>query len=182
VRAGWVQPASARATNTSRAARRTLPPWSQVVVSRSTIGRGLGFPLRAVAFPTVVALGESRRRDALELSGLTACMPYTDRWPDHGRLQLTCCGFGCPLGTVIDRCYRCLAAPRRPRWRSVLALDLHESGGGGLEDTISPWRGCSARPYRWVITLEGRLIRKGTAPGRDEAADAVSRALEELLL
>jgi hypothetical protein len=23
--------------------------------------------------------------------------------------------------------------------------------------------------YRWVITLEGRSIRKGTAPGRDEA-------------
>jgi hypothetical protein len=34
--------------------------------------------------------------------------------------------------------------------------------------------------YRWVITLEGRSIRKGTAPGRDEAADAVSQALEEL--
>jgi hypothetical protein len=42
--------------------------------------------------------------------------------------------------------------------------------------------GASARLYRWVITLEGRLIRKGTAPGRDEAADAVSWALEELLL
>jgi hypothetical protein len=34
--------------------------------------------------------------------------------------------------------------------------------------------------YRWVITLEGRSIRKGSAPGRDEAADAVSQALEEL--
>jgi hypothetical protein len=34
--------------------------------------------------------------------------------------------------------------------------------------------------YRWVITLEGRSIRKGTAPSRDEAADAVSQALEEL--
>jgi hypothetical protein len=34
--------------------------------------------------------------------------------------------------------------------------------------------------YRWVITLEGRSIRNGTAPGRDEAADAVSQALEEL--
>jgi hypothetical protein len=34
--------------------------------------------------------------------------------------------------------------------------------------------------YRWVITLEGHSIRKGTAPGRDEAADAVSQALEEL--
>jgi hypothetical protein len=34
--------------------------------------------------------------------------------------------------------------------------------------------------YRWVITLEGHSIRKGTAPGRDEAADAVNQALEEL--
>ena len=34
--------------------------------------------------------------------------------------------------------------------------------------------------YRWGITLEGRSIRKGTAPGRDQAADAVSQALEEL--
>jgi hypothetical protein len=34
--------------------------------------------------------------------------------------------------------------------------------------------------YRWVITLEGRSIHKGTAPGRDQAADAVSQALEEL--
>jgi hypothetical protein len=33
---------------------------------------------------------------------------------------------------------------------------------------------------RWVITLEGRSIRKGTAPDRDEAADAVSQTLEEL--
>jgi len=34
--------------------------------------------------------------------------------------------------------------------------------------------------YRSVITLEGRSIRKGSAPGRVEAADAVSQALEEL--
>jgi hypothetical protein len=32
-----------------------------------------------------------------------------------------------------------------------------------------------------VITLEGRSIGKGPAPGRDEAANAVSRVLEELL-
>jgi hypothetical protein len=36
------------------------------------------------------------------------------------------------------------------------------------------------RLYRWVITLEGRSIRKGTAPGRDEAAGAVSKVLDEL--
>jgi hypothetical protein len=34
--------------------------------------------------------------------------------------------------------------------------------------------------YRWVITLEGGSIRQGTAPGRDQAADAVSQALEQL--
>jgi hypothetical protein len=33
--------------------------------------------------------------------------------------------------------------------------------------------------YRWGITLEGRSIRNGSAPGRDDAADAVSQALEE---
>ena len=72
--------------------------------------------------------------------------------------------------------------------------------GWGPEDTIWSWRRCSTRArwtarygrnairidanrpglYRWVITLEGHSIRKGTAPGRDEAADAVSQALEEL--
>jgi hypothetical protein len=35
---------------------------------------------------------------------LTPCMPYTDLRPCHGRLQLTSCSFGCPLGTVVDRC------------------------------------------------------------------------------
>jgi hypothetical protein len=34
--------------------------------------------------------------------------------------------------------------------------------------------------YRWLITLEGRSVRKGIAPGRDEAAAAVSDALDEL--
>ena len=34
--------------------------------------------------------------------------------------------------------------------------------------------------YRWMITLDGRPVRKGTAPTRDEAADAVHEALEEL--
>jgi hypothetical protein len=37
-----------------------------------------------------------------------------------------------------------------------------------------------ARPQPMGHPLEGRSIRMGTAPGRDEAADAVSRALEEL--
>jgi hypothetical protein len=31
------------------------------------------------------------------------------------------------------------------------------------------------------ITLEGRSIGKGSAPGSDQAADAVSRALKELV-
>jgi hypothetical protein len=34
--------------------------------------------------------------------------------------------------------------------------------------------------YPWLIQLEGHLIRKGVAPGRHEAADAVSDALDEL--
>jgi hypothetical protein len=100
---------------------------------------------------------------------------------------------------------RCLAAPRRPRRRSDLPTSLYESSAGGLEVTISPWRRCSREQgrrgrrfwtaryairidakrtglSRWVITLVGRWIRRGTARGREEAADAVSRALEELLL
>ena len=34
--------------------------------------------------------------------------------------------------------------------------------------------------YRWLITLEGRTVRSGVAPDRDEAAAAVSDALDEL--
>jgi hypothetical protein len=34
--------------------------------------------------------------------------------------------------------------------------------------------------YRWLISLEGRLVRNGVAPGRDHAAEAVSEALDEL--
>jgi len=34
--------------------------------------------------------------------------------------------------------------------------------------------------YRWLITLERRTVRKGFAPDRDEAAAAVSDALDEL--
>ena len=34
--------------------------------------------------------------------------------------------------------------------------------------------------YPWLIRLEGRSIRRGVAPDRDQAADAVSDALDEL--
>jgi hypothetical protein len=34
--------------------------------------------------------------------------------------------------------------------------------------------------YRWLITLEGRSVRKGIAADRAEAAGAVSDALDEL--
>jgi hypothetical protein len=34
--------------------------------------------------------------------------------------------------------------------------------------------------YRWLITLEGRTVRKGVAPDRDQAADAVNQALDEM--
>jgi hypothetical protein len=34
--------------------------------------------------------------------------------------------------------------------------------------------------YHWLITLEGRTVRRGAAPDRGEAADAVSDTLDEL--
>ena len=34
--------------------------------------------------------------------------------------------------------------------------------------------------YPWLITLEGGSVHKGAAPDRDQAADAVSDALDEL--
>ena len=34
--------------------------------------------------------------------------------------------------------------------------------------------------YPWLITLEGRSVHKGVAPDRDQAADAVSDALDEM--
>ena len=34
--------------------------------------------------------------------------------------------------------------------------------------------------YPWLITLEGGSVHKGAAPDRDQAADAVRDALEEL--
>jgi hypothetical protein len=40
----------------------------------------------------------------------------------------------------------------------------------------------ASRPgvYPWLVTLEGRSVRKGVAPGRAEAADAVSKVLDAL--
>jgi hypothetical protein len=34
--------------------------------------------------------------------------------------------------------------------------------------------------YRWLITYKGRTVRNGVAPNREEAAAAVSDALDEL--
>jgi hypothetical protein len=34
--------------------------------------------------------------------------------------------------------------------------------------------------FKWLISLEGRSVRKGVASDRDEAAAAVSDALDEL--
>jgi hypothetical protein len=34
--------------------------------------------------------------------------------------------------------------------------------------------------YPWLVTLEGRSVRNGVASDRDQAADAVSDALDEL--
>ena len=36
--------------------------------------------------------------------------------------------------------------------------------------------------YPWLISLEGRSVRKGVAPDRDQAADAVRDALDELAI
>jgi hypothetical protein len=35
--------------------------------------------------------------------------------------------------------------------------------------------------YSWLISLEGHAVRKGVAPGRDEAAAEVSNALDKLI-
>jgi hypothetical protein len=51
---------------------------------------------------------------------------------------------------------------------------------GSLRPLCHPHRRDRPGLYRWVITLEGRSIREGTAPSRDKAADAVSTALREL--
>jgi hypothetical protein len=34
--------------------------------------------------------------------------------------------------------------------------------------------------YRWLISLQGRTVREGVAPDRDQAAGAVSEAPDEL--
>jgi hypothetical protein len=34
--------------------------------------------------------------------------------------------------------------------------------------------------YRWMVTLDGRAVRRGTTPSRDDAAAAVDEAMEEL--
>jgi hypothetical protein len=34
--------------------------------------------------------------------------------------------------------------------------------------------------YPWLISLEGRMVRQGVAPDRDQAADAVIDTLDEL--
>ena len=41
----------------------------------------------------------------------------------------------------------------------------------------------ASRPgvFKWLVTLQGSSVRKGVAPNRDEAAVAVSDALDELL-
>jgi hypothetical protein len=40
--------------------------------------------------------------------------------------------------------------------------------------------GATVGVHPWLITLEGRSVRKGVAPYRDQAADAVSDTLDEL--
>jgi hypothetical protein len=51
---------------------------------------------------------------------------------------------------------------------------------GPLRPLRHPDRRQPAGVYPWLITLEGRSVRKGVAPNRDKAAAAVSDALDEL--
>ena len=51
---------------------------------------------------------------------------------------------------------------------------------GPLRSLRRPDRRQPAGIYRWIVTLEGRTVRNGVAPDRDEAAAAVSGALDEL--
>jgi hypothetical protein len=58
------------------------------------------------------------------------------------------------------------------------------------EATGSGWPAAAATPSAstptalactpWLITLEGRAVRRGTAPGRDEAPQAITEVLDEL--
>jgi hypothetical protein len=52
--------------------------------------------------------------------------------------------------------------------------------GGPLRPLHHPDRRHPPRRRPRLITLEGRSVRKGVAPDRDQAADAVSDALDEL--
>ena len=77
--------------------------------------------------------------------------------------------------------------PRRITIRrmAVVQYESKENAGhrfwtaryGGYAIRIDPHR---PGIYRWLITLEGRRVRNGVAPDRDEAAAAVSDALDEL--
>ena len=52
--------------------------------------------------------------------------------------------------------------------------------GGPLRPLRHPDRRHPRGVYPWLVTLEGRSVRNGVAPERDQAADAVSDALDEL--
>jgi hypothetical protein len=81
----------------ARGAIRLLLP-----LMKETFGKTMARSLRIIK-QHVEATPSPHDVTHLETSG-TSCMPYTDQQPHDGRLRLTNCRFGCPLGTVIDRC------------------------------------------------------------------------------
>jgi hypothetical protein len=56
-------------------------------------------------------------------------------------------------------------------------MQATSSGGPATPSESTPTR---RGVYPWLITLEGRSVHNGVAPDRDQAADAVSDALDEL--
>jgi hypothetical protein len=70
----------------------------------------------------------------------------------------------CALGKTLPCSYAAGGLPAEGgRHRYVIRIDANRPG-----------------VYRWLITLEGRSVRKGVASDRDQAAAAVSDALDEL--
>jgi hypothetical protein len=68
-----------------------------------------------------------------------------------------------------------------PVWRSTSPRTPQAaSSGRAAAAARHPNRRQPTGVYRWLITLEGRSVCKGLAPGRAEAAAAVSHALNEL--
>lgn len=71
----------------------------------------------------------------------TSCMPYNGTVAPSRPIRLTSCRFGCPLGTVSDRCFAAPIRPRtgsfRPPWRrSEDAQGVPGVGGPKLDPRL----------------------------------------------